>query len=42
MLSVSDTIVALLEGIELTAGETNPIPITNQSAYYIGGTKGST
>ena len=39
-LNVSDTIVSPWS-YELTAGE-NPIyPITNQSAYYIGGTEGS-
>jgi len=39
-LSVSDTIVAPYS-YELTAGENPAYPITNQSAYYIGGTKGS-
>ena len=39
-LSVSDTIVAPWS-YELTAGENPAYPITNQSAYYIGGTKGS-
>ena len=39
-LSVSDTIVGPWS-YELTAGENPAYPITNQSAYYIGGTKGS-
>ena len=39
-LSVSDTIVAPWS-YELTAGENPAYPITDQSAYYIGGTKGS-
>ena len=39
-LNVSDTIVAPWS-YELTAGENPAYPITNQSAYYIGGTKGS-
>ena len=39
-LSVSDTIVAPYS-YELTAGENPAYPITNQSAYFIGGTKGS-
>ena len=39
-LSVSDTIVSPWS-YELTAGENPAYPITNQSAYYIGGTKGS-
>ena len=39
-LSVSDTIVSPWS-YELTAGENPAYPITNQSAYYIGGTKSS-
>ena len=39
-LSVSDTIVAPWS-YELTAGENPAYPITNQSSYYLGGTKGS-
>ena len=39
-LSVSDTIVSPWS-YELTAGENPAYPVTNQSAYYIGGTKGS-
>ena len=39
-LSVSDAIVSPWS-YELTAGENPAYPITNQSAYYIGGTKGS-
>ena len=39
-LNISDTIVAPWS-YELTAGENPVYPITNQSAYYIGGTKGS-
>ncbi len=39
-LNVSDTIVAPWS-YELTAGENPAYPITNQSAYFIGGTKGS-
>ena len=39
-LNVSDTIVAPWS-YELTAGENPAYPITNQSSYYIGGTKGS-
>ncbi len=39
-LSVSDTIVGPWS-YELTAGENPAYPITNQSAYYIGGTLGS-
>ena len=39
-LNVSDTIVGPYS-YELTAGENPVYPITNQSAYYIGGTKGS-
>ena len=39
-LNISDTIVAPYS-YELTAGENPAYPITNQSAYYIGGTKGS-
>ena len=39
-LNISDTIVAPWS-YELTAGENPAYPITNQSAYYIGGTKGS-
>ncbi len=39
-LSVSDTIVGPWS-YELTAGENPAYPVTNQSAYYIGGTKGS-
>ena len=39
-LSVSDTIVSPYS-YELTAGENPAYPITNQSAYFIGGTKGS-
>ena len=39
-LSVSDTIVGPWS-YELTASENPVYPVTNQSAYYIGGTKGS-
>ena len=39
-LNLSDTIVAPWS-YELTAGENPAYPITNQSAYIIGGTKGS-
>ena len=39
-LNVSDTIVSPWS-YELTAGENPVYPITNQSAYYIGGTEGS-
>ena len=39
-LNVSDSIVAPWS-YELTAGENPAYPITNQSSYYIGGTKGS-
>jgi len=39
-LNVSDTIVSPWS-YELTAGENPAYPITNQSSYYIGGTKGS-
>ena len=39
-LNVSDTIVSPWS-YELTAGENPAYPITNQSAYYIGGTEGS-
>ena len=39
-LNISDTIVAPWS-YELTAGENPVYPITNQSAYMIGGTKGS-
>ena len=39
-LNVSDTIVAPWS-YELTAGENPAYPITNQSSYYVGGTKGS-
>ena len=39
-LNLSDTIVAPWS-YELTAGENPAYPITNQSAYMIGGTKGS-
>ena len=39
-LNVSDTIVSPFS-YELTAGENPAYPVTNQSAYYIGGTKGS-
>ena len=39
-LNISDTIVAPWS-YELTAGENPTYPITNQSAYMIGGTKGS-
>ena len=39
-LNISDTIVAPWS-YELTAGENPSYPITNQSAYMIGGTKGS-
>ena len=39
-LNISDTIVSPWS-YELTAGENPVYPITNQSAYYIGGTKGS-
>lgn len=39
-LNISDTIVSPWS-YELTAGENPAYPITNQSAYYIGGTKGS-
>ena len=39
-LNISDTIVAPWS-YELTAGENPAYPITNQSAYMIGGTKGS-
>ena len=39
-LNVSDTIVSPWS-YELTAGENLVYPITNQSAYYIGGTEGS-
>ena len=39
-LNISDTIVAPWS-YELTAGENPAYPITNQSAYFIGGTKGS-
>ena len=39
-LNISDTIVAPWS-YELTAGENPVYPITNQSAYFIGGTKGS-
>ena len=39
-LNISDSIVAPWS-YELTAGENPAYPITNQSAYMIGGTKGS-
>ncbi len=39
-LSVSDTIVSPWS-YELTAGENPAYPVTNQSSYFIGGTKGS-
>ena len=39
-LSVSDALVSAWS-YELTAGENPAYPITNQSAYYIGGTKSS-
>ena len=39
-LNISDTIVAPWS-YELTAGENPAYPLTNQSAYFIGGTKGS-
>tara|TARA_B100000963_G_C22635065_1_gene677162 strand:- start:1237 stop:2274 length:1038 start_codon:yes stop_codon:yes gene_type:complete len=39
-LSISDSIVGPWS-YELTAGENPVYPLTNQSAYYIGGTKGS-
>jgi predicted dehydrogenase len=39
-LNISDTIVAPWS-YELTAGENPAYPITNQSSYMIGGTKGS-
>ncbi len=39
-LNISDTVVAPWS-YELTAGENPAYPITNQSAYFIGGTKGS-
>ena len=39
-LNISDTIVSPWS-YELTAGENPAYPITNQSSYYIGGTKGS-
>jgi|TARA_B110000027_G_C16117719_1_gene301052 predicted dehydrogenase len=39
-LNISDTIVAPWS-YELTAGENPMYPITNQSSYYVGGTKGS-
>jgi predicted dehydrogenase len=39
-LNVSDTIVSPWS-YELTSGENPAYPITNQSSYYIGGTKGS-
>ena len=39
-LNLSDTIVAPWS-YELTAGENPVYPITNQSSYFIGGTKGS-
>ena len=39
-LNISDTIVAPWS-YELTAGENPAYPVTNQSAYMIGGTKGS-
>ena len=39
-LNISDTIVAPWS-YELTAGENPAYPKTNQSAYFIGGTKGS-
>jgi len=39
-LNVSDTIVSPWS-YELTSGENPVYPITNQSAYYIGGTEGS-
>ncbi len=39
-LSISDTIVSPWS-YELTAGENPAYPVTSQSAYYIGGTKGS-
>ena len=39
-LNISDTIVAPWS-YELTAGENPAYPVTNQSSYYIGGTKGS-
>ncbi len=39
-LNISDTIVAPWS-YELTAGENPVYPVTNQSAYFIGGTKGS-
>ena len=39
-LNVSDTIVAPWS-YELTSGENPAYPVTNQSSYYIGGTKGS-
>ena len=39
-LNVSDTIVSPFS-YELTAGENLAYPITNQSAYFIGGTNGS-
>jgi predicted dehydrogenase len=39
-LNVSDTVVAPWS-YELTAGENPAYPVTNQSSYFIGGTKGS-
>ena len=39
-LNVSDTIVSPWS-YELTSGENPAYPVTNQSSYYIGGTKGS-
>lgn len=39
-LNISDTIVSPWS-YELTAGENPAYPVTNQSSYYIGGTKGS-
>ncbi|MDC3073629.1 Gfo/Idh/MocA family oxidoreductase [Candidatus Pelagibacter sp.] len=39
-LNISDTVVAPWS-YELTAGENPAYPVTNQSAYMIGGTKGS-
>ncbi len=39
-LNISDTIVAPWS-YELTSGENPAYPITNQSSYFIGGTKGS-
>ncbi len=39
-LNISDTIVSPWS-YELTAGENPAYPLTNQSAYFIGGTKGS-